>query len=323
MRDALRARLRAGGLFRRGFSAMRSGHRRNDTPGSGPCGRPAVRRRVLLLAAPPVLALRKAHGEAARAAAPAKKRGTAVLVVGATGGVGSEVLRCLREKPGQFGQVRATTRSGGRDGNAVALDVVTSADEDVAAAMDGMDAVVCAVGVHVTTTSKAAMKGTRRDTAHLVDNLGVCRLVDAAVAGNVQHFTLVSALLTNAPALGRENNRSYVTLELLGSVLSEKHDAEDHLRNACVGSNMRYTIVRPGALAGGVSDALFREDAAPLGELVGPADTFFDISAAASVRRSRVAELCVASLTDARANNRTIEFVGSRDPSDQVEDWFA
>ena len=163
------------------------------------------------------------------------------------------------------------------------------------------------------------------DTAHLVDNLGVSRLVDAAIVnGNVKHFVLVSALLTNAPALGRENNRSYVTLELLGNVLSEKHEAEEHLRNACEGSQttMQYTIIRPGALAGGVSDALFRDDAAPLGELVGPADTFFEISASASVRRSRVAELCVASLADVRARNRTVEFTGSRMADATITDWF-
>jgi len=263
---------------------------------------------------------------------PGKTDVKSVLIVGATGGVGREVVRCVLDskEKGQMKLVRAAARNFDDDykamqGNVqlVPLDVVTSTDEEIAKAVDGVDAVVCAVGVHVTTSTK--MSRTRMDTAHLVDNLGVSRLVDAAIVnGNVKHFVLVSALLTNAPALGRENNRSYVTLELLGNVLSEKHEAEEHLRNACEGSQttMQYTIIRPGALAGGVSDALFRDDAAPLGELVGPADTFFEISASASVRRSRVAELCVASLADVRARNRTVEFTGSRMADATITDWF-
>ena len=57
-------------------------------------------------------------------------------------------------------------------------------------------------------------------TAHAVDNLGVRRLVDAALAaGGVKRFVLVSALLANAPACGQAGNGAYVALELLGGVL--------------------------------------------------------------------------------------------------------
>ena len=113
---------------------------------------------------------------------------------------------------------------------------------------------VCVIGVHVTTGTGAgaASRGSpRRASAHLVDNVGTCRLVDAALAwGTTEQFVLVSALLTNAPAMGQAMNGSYLALEALGNVLSEKHEAELYLRSrASKNGDMAYTIVRPGALA--------------------------------------------------------------------------
>lgn len=190
---------------------------------------------------------------------------------------------------------------------------------------------VCVIGVHVTTGTGAgaASRGSpRRASAHLVDNVGTCRLVDAALAsGTTEQFVLVSALLTNAPAMGQAMNGSYLALEALGNVLSEKHEAELYLRSrASKNGDMAYTIVRPGALAskGGLVDDAALADRG-LGVRLGAEDTLFELRPRLAVPRAAVAALCVEALGDARSRGRLVEMVGEEGmlPLEQVGNPWA
>lgn len=51
---------------------------------------------------------------------------------------------------------------------------------------------------------------------------GTKNLVEAAKLANVGTFVLVSSLLTNAKAVGQQNNPNYIILQLFGGVLEEK-----------------------------------------------------------------------------------------------------
>lgn len=64
-------------------------------------------------------------------------------------------------------------------------------------------------------------------------------------AKGISKFVLVTSLLTNAKAVGQQDNKNYVFLNLFGGVLDAKLEAEKYLR----ASGLNYTIVRPGGLA--------------------------------------------------------------------------
>jgi nucleoside-diphosphate-sugar epimerase len=118
----------------------------------------------------------------------------------------------------------------------VPLDVVSSTDSTLQAALQGVQVVVCCVGF-VPTYSAAY------DRAQMwaVDAEGVSRLVEAAeAAADVRRFVLVSSLLVNAPTTS-----SYAMLNTLGGVLEAKAAAERRLR----ASSLPYTILRPGVFA--------------------------------------------------------------------------
>ena len=119
----------------------------------------------------------------------------------------------------------------------VPLDVVSSPDSTLQAALEGVQVVICCVGF-VPTYSSAAYD---RAQMWAVDAEGVGRLVRAAeAAGGVRRFVLVSSLLVNAPATA-----SYTLLNTLGGVLEAKAAAEQRLRD----SSLAYTILRPGVFA--------------------------------------------------------------------------
>ena len=127
--------------------------------------------------------------------------------------------------------------------------------------------------------------------------------MDASAAEGVGHFVLVSALLTNAPAIGQGSNGAYQTLELLGGILSAKHASELYLRRA----GLPWTIVRPGELAskGGLVEAT------GLGARVAGEDTLLAIRRENAISRAAVAELVVESLFDARARDVVVEVDGA------------
>ena len=126
--------------------------------------------------------------------------------------------------------------------------------------------------------------------AHEVDNLGTCRLIDAAKIAGVKKVVMVSSILTNGRAWGQEKLAGFVVTNAFGNVLDEKIVAEKYLRE----SGMDYTIVRSSGL----------KAKPPTGPLkISGEDTLN------SGKRCRDldADVCVASLTDKNASNKVLE----------------
>lgn len=108
----------------------------------------------------------------------------------------------------------------------------------------------------------------------------------------MKKVVLVSSILTNGRAWGQEKSPGFVVTNAFGGVLDEKIVAENYLR----ASGMDYTIVRPGGL----------KAKPPTGALAISGE---DTLNAGEISRDLVADVCVASLTDARASNRVLEII--------------
>lgn len=155
-----------------------------------------------------------------------------ILVAGASGRAGHFVVEHLREEEVAF---RAMTRSREEalkrlgpafaDVDWVECDVRDTAQ--VAAAMRGVTQVISVIG---------ANQITGPNSAEFVDYGGVKNLVDAALAQNVRHFVLLTAIGVTDP----DHPFNKATKGALGWRLK----GEDYLR----ASGLSYTIVRPGGL---------------------------------------------------------------------------
>lgn len=167
------------------------------------------------------------------------------------------------------------------------MDVVKDSVDDLASGvLKGADALVIATGFVPGNPLKM------NEEAHKVDNEGTIRLVDAAVAAGVKKIVLVSSILTNGRAWGQEKSPGFVITNAFGNVLDEKIVAENYLRK----SGVDYTIVRPGGLKAKPSTGALKisaEDTLNSGE----------------ISRDLVADVCVASLTDAKVSNKVIEII--------------
>lgn len=145
------------------------------------------------------------------------------------GGHGQIALRLARLLAGRGDRVRALIRNPDHvaDVEATGAEAVLAdlEREDVAAAVAGADAVVFAAG---------AGPGSGPERKRTVDLGGAVRLVDAARAGGVPRYLMISAIGARDPA-GAEAMRPY---------LEAKAEADA----AVASSGLEYTIVRPGRL---------------------------------------------------------------------------
>ncbi|WP_318569634.1 NAD(P)H-binding protein [Salinigranum marinum] len=160
-----------------------------------------------------------------------------VLVAGASGKTGREILRLLAPRPVT---VRALTRSGTRTAELEAR----GADEvlvgnlfdpaDATAAVADVDVVLSAVG-----SDLRALRGAR-----FVDGEGVGALVSAAADAGVRAFVMESAL-----GVGDEPTSPLGSVfnAVIGPIQRAKAESEAALRDAA----MEHTILRPGLLTGG------------------------------------------------------------------------
>jgi len=165
------------------------------------------------------------------------------------------------------------------------LDVSDSTDS-MASALAGAQSLVIAVGFVPGNPLKM------NSAAHAFDNVGTCKLIDAAKSAGVKKVVLVSSILTNGRAWGQEKSPGFVITNAFGNVLDEKIIAENYLR----ASGLDYTIVRPGGL----------KAKPPTGALkISGEDTLN----AGEISRDLVAEVCVASLTDKKASNKVLEII--------------
>lgn len=207
-----------------------------------------------------------------------------VLVAGASGGTGQEVLRVLGATDHT---VRATTRS---PEAVLALEAV--ADEvvvgdlldrsDAARVVEDVDVVISTVG----SSPRRVLSGYLRDR-RFVDGEGTVNLVDAAERADVRTFVMESSL-----GVG-EDRGSWMARGFrmaIKPVLAAKAAGEAAVRD----SGLRYTILRPGVLTNG---PVTRD--VP----IAPAGT----GLWGFVSRADVAELLVASVATESAANRTLE----------------
>ncbi len=175
------------------------------------------------------------------------------------------------------------------------LNVASDSVDAMAETLRGADSLIIAVGFVPGNPLKM------NDAAHEVDNVGTCKLIDAAKKAGVTKVVMVSSILTNGRNWGQEKSPGFVVTNAFGNVLDEKLVAENHLRE----SGLDYTIVRPGGL----------KAKPPTGPLkISGEDTLN----AGEISRDLVADVCVACLTDERAKNKVLEIIEDEEGGPQV-----
>ena len=207
-----------------------------------------------------------------------------VLVAGATGGVGREVIRQL---VAQGTLVRALVREEAR-GRSLLGDVEmvvgdTTDTPSLVVALNGIDSIICATGAHAT----------EGGNSEAVDYEGVRNLAAAAKISSISHFVLVSTIFVT---------RRDHPLNQFGRVLDWKFEGE----NAVRASSVPYTIVRPGGLTdepGGRKAVVFDQ-----GDRI-----------SGRIARADVATVCIQSLTQPGARRATVEIIEGDGPP--PSDW--
>jgi uncharacterized protein YbjT (DUF2867 family) len=205
-----------------------------------------------------------------------------VLVAGASGGTGRELLRLLAPRPST---VRALTRSESQETRLdfLGADEVVVGDlfdpDDARAAVADVDVVLSAVG--------SDLADLRNDA--FVDGVGAGNLVSAAADAGVRAFVMESALgVGDEPA----SPLAAVFDLAIGPIQRAKAETEAALRE----SPLDHTIFRPGVLTGGRrTDAV--QVAPPGAKLWG------------TVSRADVARLMAAAPWTPAATDRTFEVV--------------
>lgn len=216
-----------------------------------------------------------------------------VLVAGATGGTGREVVtRALAAGHEVRVLVRDEARARERFGERVTYavgDVLEPAT--IRAAMQDVDYVISALG-----------SNTRQDPANkpeFVDYGGVKTLVEEAHAAKVRQFVLVSSMGVTDP--------NHMLNRVFDNVLTWKLKGEDVLR----ASGVPYTIVRPSGLQN-----------APGGK-AGFRTTQGDPKGGTGlIARDDVAAICVAALGRADALGKTFEVAGDKSAVPPAWDSF-
>jgi uncharacterized protein YbjT (DUF2867 family) len=151
-----------------------------------------------------------------------------VVIAGGHGKVGLRVGRLLAERGDRArGLIRRPEHED--DLRAAGIEPVRcdlEGGSDVAAAIDGADAIVFAAG---------AGPGSGADRKWTVDYAGAAKLIVAALAKGVRRYVMVSAMGAGAPPSGDEVFAVY---------LRARAKADEELR----ASGLDWTVVRPGRL---------------------------------------------------------------------------
>lgn len=169
-----------------------------------------------------------AAAKAAKGTADAASR--VVLVAGATGGTGQEVVdRALLEGLHVRALVRDESKARMLFGDRVQY-VTGDVREprSLKKAVKGVDEVICALGSNVQRDPE--------NSPERVDYVGVKALAEAAKAAQVSQFILVSSMGVTHP--------EHQLNAMLDNILEWKLKGEDAVR----ATGINYTIVRPGAL---------------------------------------------------------------------------
>jgi uncharacterized protein YbjT (DUF2867 family) len=212
-----------------------------------------------------------------------------VVVAGATGQTGGRIYeRLLAQNFVATGGVRNVAKaSKSLSGNIQHLDVVVDSVETLAQTLKGADGLIIACGMN---PGKNLLRMSA--AAHEVDNVGTCKLIDAAKLAGVKKIVMVSSILTDGKAWGQEQSPGYVATNAFGGALDEKLVAEKYL----IASGLDYTILRPGGLKG----------KAPTGALSINKENTLN---SGEISRDLVADVSVASLNDAKASKTILEII--------------
>jgi uncharacterized protein YbjT (DUF2867 family) len=213
--------------------------------------------------------------------APEEKGAPLVLVAGATGGTGQEVVdqaiaKGLHVRALVRDEIKARTLFDNR------VQYVTGdvrEPRSLKKAMKGVDQVICALGSNVQRDPE--------NSPERVDYAGVKALAEAAKAAGVSQFILVSSMGVTHPE--RQLNA------MLDNILEWKLKGEDAVR----ATGINYTIVRPGALTnepGGQRGVRIMQGDPPDGE--------------GSISRSDLASVLVSAVGRTDLFGKTFEIVG-------------
>jgi uncharacterized protein YbjT (DUF2867 family) len=226
-----------------------------------------------------------------------------VLVTGATGKTGSQVLKKLRNEPDKFeaigfarSPVKAEEMFGSTEGFVIG-DIKDRSRLD--SAMSGCDALVIVTSA-VPQMIKPPSEGQRPEFKFAsgglpeeVDWVGQKNQIDAAKQAGVKHIVLVGSMGGTNPdhPLNRIGN---------ANILVWKRKAEQYL----IDSGVNYTIIRAGGLLdkqGGVRQLLVGKDDALLNN---PPDGI-----PTSIPRADVASVVVKALTEPNARNKAFDII--------------
>ncbi|MCU0760916.1 MAG: NAD(P)H-binding protein [Steroidobacteraceae bacterium] len=218
-------------------------------------------------------------------------QGETIVVAGATGRTGKEVVKLLLA---QGAKVRGFSRKVDEARTAmpgvewVAADVRDA--KSVQGIAKGADRMVIALG-----------SNSFRDPANKpeeVDDAGVARLAAEARAAGLKHVVLVSSAGVTRPPQGEER-----FAKLMNAVMTSKLRGEDALRKGGV----PYTVLRPVGL--------WDKPAGQLGIALVPGDP----PISAMIARADVAAVAVQALVDPGARNKTVMILNVAQP--QVDAW--
>lgn len=211
-----------------------------------------------------------------------------VLVIGATGGTGSQLLdlllreghevRAMARRDDQLDDLRA------RGAEAVLGDLEGEIDTAIA----GVDAVCFCAG---------SGSSTGPDKTLLVDLLGAARTIDACEQHGVRRYVMLSAIAAGDPLRGRETIRHY---------LAAKHAADRLLM--C--SDLDWTVVWPGGLT--------HDEPTGRVEVGIPA-----LPERGQIPRADVAAVMARCLTDERSHSAAFELISGEVPVGEVVDHLA
>lgn len=217
-----------------------------------------------------------------------------ILVVGGTRGTGLEIVRDLQQKnKGITALVRETSNTTALDElgvDTVVGDAMVPETLHAIIQSGDFDAVISTLGTSSRDLPErknfiqSLMEGqTKMKPGSRPDYFGNKNLIDAAVAGGVQRFLLVTVIGAgnSAEALPLAARRGH------NEVLPLKGKAEDYLR----ASGLNFTIVRPGGLSNG--------------ESTGSAILTSDPNSFSYIARKDLAELVVRAVSDSGTFNTT------------------
>ena len=220
---------------------------------------------------------------------------TRVLLVGATGLVGSEVIAQGRNVPGMSLLALARREVRLPRGGRMELMLAPVEDWPRAIATIAPDAVICALG---TTQAKAGREGLRE-----VDCTLVLRVAEAAQRAGARQFVHLSSV-----GADRHAKAHY---------LSVKGEAEERLRKLCFA---RLDILRPGLLRGQREGE--RRVLEGIGQVVAPVADLFLLGSKRRYRSVRAQDLAAALLQAVRTPARGT-FVHDYDAIQRLARGFA